>query len=66
MLTPEQEGTIKSWSKTVMTDSGEQYLYMPYYLKHLGDSVYEYLRFDQLPEEVKDLILANHGIKIPV
>lgn len=66
MLTPDQESTIKSWCKPVLTENGEQYLYQPYYFKSCGgDGVYEYLRFDQLPEEVKDLILANQGIKLP-
>lgn len=64
MLTPEQEATIRSWCKSVMTQKGEQYFYMPFYFCG-GDGVYEYFRFDQLPEEVKDLILANQGIKLP-
>lgn len=66
MLTPDQEAIIKSWSKLVMTEKGDRYLYQPFYFKDCGgDGVYEYLRFDQLPEEVKDLLLANQGIKLP-
>lgn len=66
MLTPDQEATIRSWSKEVMTEKGDRYFYQPFYFKDCGrDGVYEYLRFDQLPGDVKDLILANQGIKLP-
>lgn len=66
MLTPDQEATIKNHSRMVMTEKGDQYLYMPYYMQSLGNSMYKQLRFDQLPEEVKDLLLANQGIKLPI
>ena len=65
LLTPDQESTLWHFSETVMTDKGEKYYYMPYFLKVIGDGLYDRLRFDQLPESIKDKLLINQGIKLP-
>lgn len=63
LLTREQEATLWNLQQTLTTTSGT-YLYSPYYMKELGGGEYERLRFDQLPEDVKDTLLKNQGIKI--
>lgn len=65
MLTPDQEATIRSFFKHIKTEKGENWFYCPFYLKDTLENTYDCLRFDQIPEEVKDLVLANQGIKIP-
>jgi hypothetical protein len=65
LLTPDQESTIKNFFKHVKNEKGENWYYCPLYFKDTLDSTYECLRFDQIPEEVKDLVLKNQGIKLP-
>lgn len=65
LLTPDQESTIKNFFKQVRTEKGENWFYCPFYLRDTLESTYDCLRFDQIPSEVKDLILANQGIKLP-
>lgn len=65
LLTPDQESTIKHILNTAITEKGDRYLYLPFYLKEKGNGEYDRLRFDQLPEEVKDMLLRNQGIKLP-
>lgn len=64
LLTRDQEATLWNLQQTITTPSGT-YLYSPYYLRDLGGGEYDRLRFDQLPEEVKDMLLKNQGIKLP-
>lgn len=63
LLTREQESTLWNFQQTITAPSGT-YLYSPYYMKDLGGGEYERLRFDQLPEDVKDSLLKNQGIKL--
>lgn len=65
LLTPDQESTLWSHLQVIVTDKGENVLYMPYYLIDKGNGLYDKLRFDQLSEEIKDKLLANQGIKLP-
>lgn len=65
LLTPDQESTIKNFFKQVKTEKGDTWFYCPFYFKDTLEGTYECLRFDQIPSEVKDLILANQGIKLP-
>lgn len=65
LLTQDQESTIKNFFKQVRTTKGENWYYCPLYFKDTLENTYECLRFDQIPSEVKDLILANQGIKLP-
>lgn len=53
LLTPAQESTIKSWAKCITTQGGDNYYHMPYILKDIGDGIYEYYKFEELPEEVQ-------------
>ncbi len=64
LLTPDQESTLWHLQQTISATSGTYY-YSPFYLKSLGEGEYERLRFDQLPEQVKDALLKNQGIKLP-
>ena len=64
LLTRDQEATLWNLQQT-LTVNGETYLYSPFYLKSIGAGEYERLRFDQLPEIVKDELLKNQGIKLP-
>lgn len=65
LLTPDQESTLWHFSETIMTDKGEKYMYFPFWLKPNGDGSFERLRFDQIPEEIKDKLLIKQGIKLP-
>lgn len=64
LLTPDQESTLRNFANTIMTDSGQKYMYFPYWLRPNADGSYEQLRFDQIPEEVKDKLLIKQGIKL--
>jgi hypothetical protein len=64
LLTRDQEATLWNFQQTVIAPSGT-YLFSPYYLRELGSGEYERLRFDQLPEDAKDALLKNQGIKLP-
>ena len=65
LLTPDQESTLWHFSQTIMTDNGTKFLYMPFWLRCDGSGEYERLRFDQIPEEIKDKLLISQGIKLP-
>lgn len=65
LLTPDQESTLWHFADTILTDKGEKYMYFPYWLRVNGSGSYERLRFDQIPEEVKDKLLIKQGIKLP-
>ena len=65
LLTPDQESTLWNLADTILTDKGEKYMYFPYWLKSNGDGSYERLRFDQIPEDIKDKLLLKQGIKLP-
>lgn len=64
LLTRDQESTLWNFQQTIVVD-GHSYLFSPFYLHHLGAGEYDRLRFDQLPESVKDALLVNQGIKLP-
>lgn len=64
LLTPQQERTLQDMSCMVYYDAN--YYYMPFFFKEEHDGIYDQLRWDDLPEGVKDFILKNHGIKLPV
>lgn len=64
LLTPDQESTLWHLQQTISSPSGT-YFYSPYYMKSMGNGEYERLRFDQLPEDIKDTLLKNQGIKLP-
>jgi hypothetical protein len=66
VLTPEQESTMKAISGCTQIVNGERWYYNPYFLKSVGDGKYEQLRFPELPEKVKDIILGCHGINLPI
>jgi hypothetical protein len=42
-----------------------EWIYIPTYFKNKGAGLYDSLRFDQLPESVKDILLEKQGIKLP-
>lgn len=65
LLTPDQESTLKSLAKHIRTEKGDNWYFIPFYFKDTSEGTYDCLRFDQIPEEVKDLVLANQGIKLP-
>lgn len=65
LLTPDQESTLWHFSQTIMADNGTKYLFMPYWLRCDGPGEFERLRFDQIPEEIKDKLLISQGIKLP-
>lgn len=65
LLTPDQESTLWHFAQTILSEKGEKYLYFPWWMRSNGDGSYERLRFDQIPEEIKDKLLANQGIKLP-
>lgn len=64
LLTRDQEATLWNLQQSVTVD-GHTYLFSPYYMLDLGGGEYDRLRFDQLPETVKDTLLKNQGIKLP-
>lgn len=63
LLTHDQETTMWHLTDTIVTPNGDRYYNFPYFLKPLGGGQYERYTFDQLPEEVKDIILSQQGIK---
>jgi hypothetical protein len=65
LLTPDQEATLWNHSQTIVADDGKKYMYFPHWLRIDGNGEYERLRFDQIPENVKDKLLINQGIKLP-
>jgi hypothetical protein len=66
LLTRDQEATLWNFAQTLMTDKGDKYMYFPYWLKPTDISgEYERLRFDQIPEEIKDKLLIAQGVKLP-
>jgi hypothetical protein len=65
LLTPDQESTLWNFADTILTDKGEKFMYFPYWMKVTGPGMYERLRFDQIPEEVKDKLLIKQGVKLP-
>lgn len=64
LLTPDQESTLWHLQQTISAPSGTYY-YSPYYMKSIGNGEYERLRFDQLPEDIKDALLKNQGVRLP-
>lgn len=64
LLTRDQESTLWNFQQSITVD-GHTYLYSPFYLRHVDGGEYERLRFDELPESVKDALLMNQGIKLP-
>lgn len=65
LLTPDQESTLRAIGSIMEVYGEGHWIYFPFYLKSKGGGVYDSLRFDQLPESVKDALLANQGIKLP-
>ncbi len=65
LLTPDQESTLWNFADTILSEKGEKYMFFPYWLKVNGQGSYERLRFDQIPEEIKDKLLLKQGIKLP-
>lgn len=65
LLTPDQESTIWNHFKTILGDDGKKYMYCPFWLRMEGGGEYDRLNFDQVPENVKDKLLINQGIKLP-
>lgn len=63
LLTRDQETTMWHLTDTIVTPSGMRLYCFPFYLQPLGGGEYERLTFDQLPEDAKDMILAQTGIK---
>lgn len=65
LLTPDQESTLKAVGSAMQVYGEGEWLYFPFYLKNKGNGLYDSLRFDQLPESIKDALLKNQGIKLP-
>lgn len=65
LLTPDQVSALNHFADVIVTDKGDKYYYFPYWHKSNGNGAYDRLRFDQLPEEVKDKMLIKQGIKLP-
>jgi hypothetical protein len=65
LLTPDQVSALNHFASVIVTDKGDRFYYFPYWHKASGNGTYERLRFDQLPEEVKDRLLKNQGIILP-
>ena len=66
LLTREQESTLWHFQQRIMTTNGDIYLYSPYYLKDVGGGEYVRLRFDELPEEAKDMLLKTQGADLKI
>lgn len=64
LLTPDQEATLKAVGITIQVPGEGEWLYFPTYYRCKGNGLYDSLRFDQLPEAVKDTLLKNQGIKL--
>lgn len=65
LLTPDQESTLRAIGAVMQVHGEGEWLYFPAYYRCNGNGQYDSLRFDQLPEPVKDQLLANQGIKLP-
>jgi hypothetical protein len=65
LLTPDQESTLKAIGATMQVYGEGEWVYVPTYFKSKGAGLYDSLRFDQLPESVKDQLLANQGVRLP-
>lgn len=65
LLTPDQESTLKAIGAAMEVYGEGSWIYFPFYLKSKGGGLYDSVRFDQLPESVKDCLLKNQGIKLP-
>jgi hypothetical protein len=64
LLTQDQAETLKTISQPLITQQGNRFYYCPYWFKDIGQGRFEKIPFEKLPEEVKDIILANRGIKL--
>lgn len=65
LLTQDQESTLWHLSETILTPTGQKFYSMPFFLKPIGNGEYERMTFDQLPEDAKDQLLQQKGIKTP-
>lgn len=65
LLTPDQVSALNHFADVIVTEKGDKYYYFPYWHKPSENGMYDRLRFDQLPEEVKDKLLMKQGIKFP-
>lgn len=63
LLTTDQESSMKATHSYIQTNDGNYY-HQPFYMKDCGNGKYESVSFEHLPESVKDIILANRGIKL--
>lgn len=64
LLTSDQESTLRSLSNCCIFPNGDEWYFMPYWWKSLGNGMYEQVRFENLPDKVKEYILAEREIKI--
>jgi len=66
LLTPDQEKTLLSVSSCVSTfDGGCPFYYFPFFLKELGNGMFEQLTWSELPPYVKDMVASNAGLNLP-
>ena len=40
-------------------DNGDEWYYLPFWFKHIGDGIYELYVFDELPDHLKKTIQEN-------
>lgn len=62
LLTPDQQSTLWNFSETILTENNEKYFSFPFFLKDCGEGKFERLTYEQLPFNVKELILKQRGI----
>jgi hypothetical protein len=63
LLTPDQESTLWHLTETMVVPNGDRYYFFPYFMRPMGNGMYERLTFEQLPEKAKDMVLQQKGIK---
>lgn len=62
LLTQDQQETMRATHEYIQTNDGNYY-HQPCWLKELGNDSFERVRYENLPDSVKDFILQQRGIK---
>jgi len=62
LLTQDQQQTVKATHEYIQAPGGNFY-HQPFWLRDCGDGRFESVRYENLPDSVKDFILQTRGIK---
>ncbi len=64
LLTPSQQSALWNFMEQLKTSDGKTYFHFPFYLRDDRNGQFERLTFEQLPENAKDQLLKQKGVKL--